>query len=54
MRERNMTIAIRATPATKAALRELAEAMSQNLGTKISQTQAVEMAIREALVSRGR
>lgn len=52
MRERNTTIALRTSDDVKAALRALTDAMSKELGTRVTQTQAMEMAIREALARR--
>ena len=52
MRERDTTIALRTTQDTKKALQKLTKVMGDNLGTRITQTQAMEIAIREALASR--
>jgi len=49
---RNTTVAIRTTGEIKGKLQELVELMSAQMGTRISQTQAVEIAISEALASR--
>ena len=45
-------IAVRTTEAVKDNLRTLADVLSAELGTKITQSQAVEIAIAEALAKR--
>lgn len=45
-------IAVRTTEQVKENLRALAELLSRELGTKISQSQALEIAIAEALAAR--
>lgn len=49
---RDATIAVRTTSEVKDKLRELADILSAQVGTKISQTQALEIAISEALAVR--
>lgn len=50
-RERNATIAIRTDEKTKELLEKLAAAMSEKMGTKVTKTQAVEIAIQKAAKS---
>lgn len=51
-RERDTLISVRTTPEIKSALRELTELLGEELGTKVTQAQALEMLISEALRSR--
>lgn len=50
-RERNATIAIRTDEKTKELLEKLVAAMSEKMGTKVTKTQAVEIAIQKAAKS---
>lgn len=53
MREaKGAKIAIRTTDEVKENLRKLTEILSNQMGTRISQTQAVEIAISETLIAR--
>lgn len=47
--ERSITLAVRTYPETKEKLKKLAEVKSEELGTKITQAQALEMCLAEAL-----
>ena len=47
--ERNVTLAVRTYPETKEKLKKLAEIKSKELGTKITQAQALEICFAEAL-----
>lgn len=47
--ERSITLAVRTYPETKEKLKKLAELKSEELGTKITQAQALEMCLAEAL-----
>lgn len=49
---RSVTLGLRTTPEVKAMLIELTEMLSESLGSRISQSQALEVAIREAVISR--
>jgi len=51
-RERDTLISVRTTPEVKAGLKELTALLGEELGAKISQTQALEMLINEALRAR--
>lgn len=46
---RSATLAVRTYPETKEKLKKLAEVKSKELGTKITQAQALEMCLAEAL-----
>lgn len=46
---RSATLAVRTYPETKEKLKKLAEVKSEELGTKITQAQALEMCLAEAL-----
>lgn len=47
--ERSAMLAVRTYPETKEKLKKLAELKSKQLGTKITQAQALEMCIADAL-----
>lgn len=47
--ERNAMLAVRTYPETKEKLKKLTEMKSRKLGTKITQAQALEMCLAEAL-----
>lgn len=49
---RTATLGLRTTPEVKDLLVELAELISVEVGTKITQSQALEVAIKEAVVRR--
>ena len=46
---RNITLAVRTYPETKEKLKKFAEMKSEELGTKITQAQALEMCLVDAL-----
>lgn len=47
--ERNAMLSVRTYPETKDKLKELAELMSKRLGTKITQAQALEITLANAV-----
>lgn len=51
MSERSTMLSVRTSPEVKAKLAELAKLMGERLGTRVTQTQALEMAIANALES---
>lgn len=51
-RTRDVTLAIRTTQDVREVLNALAAAMSEELGTRVSKTQALEAALTEALRKR--
>ena len=53
MSSKQVTISVRTTQETKDRLGALVEALSARLGTRVTQTQAVEMAIALALGAEG-